>query len=755
MILEPSEELQVIYDKAVSIAMEHQHEYLTLEHLVYAIVTDEKFIQFLDGYNGDLDYVRVNLEHFIKTNMRDIVVEGRKSKPQKTQTVERCLNRAFTQVLFHGRQRIELNDLFLSILSEKKSYSVYYLNKAGFTKEKFSDYVDEETIHVDDENVGAGGIDKLLAQFTANMNQQVQKNKIDPVIGREVEIESIILALGRRNKANVILVGDPGVGKTAIAEGLAFEIVNGEVPEFIKDHTLYNLDIGAMLAGSKYRGEFEERLKAVLKAIERKGKAIIFIDEAHMMSGAGSSSNNPNDMANMLKPALSKGTIKVIASTTWEEYRKHFEKDRALMRRFQRVTVDEPTAEVAVDILKGIKKYYEKFHKAVITDAAIEDSVKLSVKYLTDKKLPDKAIDLIDLACSRFKLDASKERIVTKKSIEFELSKMVKLPVEAVAETESEGLSNLEANMKHKVYGQDKAIDDVLDKIFIARAGLKDPTKPIGSFLFVGPTGCGKTETAKQLADNLAVNLIRFDMSEYQEKHSVAKLIGSPPGYVGYEENAGQLITKVQEHPHCVLLLDEIEKAHPDVSNVLLQLMDNGMVTGSNGKVADCRNVILIMTSNLGAKDAERQTIGFSMEERYNDGEEAMLNFFAPEFRNRLDGVIKFNKLGKESMEHIVNKFIRDLNALVSEKKVKVEVTENGMAILVKKGFNPKMGARPLARIIDQEVKKPMSREMLFGILKKGGVVEVDADNKDVKLNYRGIHEDQNDGQTLLPLLSV
>ena len=755
MILEPSEELQVIYDKAVAIAMEHQHEYLTLEHLVLAIVSDEKFITFLNDYSGDLNYVRVNLEHFIKTNMREIVIEGRKSKPQKTQTVERCLNRAFTQVLFNGRQRIELNDLFLSILAEKKSYSVYYLNKAGFTKEKFSDYVEEETIHVDDENIGTGGIDKLLAQFTTNMNSQVQKNKIDPVIGREVEIESIILALGRRNKANVILVGDPGVGKTAIAEGLAFEIVNGEVPEFIKDHTLYNLDIGAMLAGSKYRGEFEERLKAVLKAIERKGKAIIFIDEAHMMSGAGASSNNPNDMANMLKPALSKGTIKVIASTTWEEYRKHFEKDRALMRRFQRVTVDEPTAEVAIDILKGIKKYYEKFHKAEITDAAIEDSVKLSVKYLTDKKLPDKAIDLIDLACSRFKLDASKERIVTKKSIEFELSKMVKLPVEAVAETESEGLSNLESNMKHKVYGQDKAIDDVLDKIFIARAGLKDPTKPIGSFLFVGPTGCGKTETAKQLADNLAVNLIRFDMSEYQEKHSVAKLIGSPPGYVGYEENAGQLITKVQEHPHCVLLLDEIEKAHPDVTNVLLQLMDNGMVTGSNGKVADCRNVILIMTSNLGAKDAERATIGFSMEERYNDGDEAMTNFFAPEFRNRLDGVIKFNKLGKESMEHIVHKFIKDLNALVSEKKVKVEVTADGMAVLVKKGFNPKMGARPLARIIDTEVKKPMSREMLFGILKNGGTVEVDADNKDVKLNYRGVHEDTNYGQTLLPLFSV
>lgn len=755
MILEPSEELQKIYDKAVEIAVSHQHEYLTLEHLVLAIVNDEKFIEFLSSYPGDINYVRINLEHFIKTNLKDIVNTTRKVKPQKTATVERCLNRAFTQVLFNARQKIEINDLFLSILSEKKSYSVYYLNKAGFNKEKFSSYVDEESIHIDEENFNSGQIDKLLSQYTTNVNQQVTKNKIDPVIGRETEIESMILALGRRNKANVILVGDPGVGKTAIAEGLAYEIVNGEVPEFLQEHTLYNLDIAAMLAGSKYRGEFEERLKAVLKAIEKKGKAIIFIDEAHMMNGAGSSSNNPNDMANMLKPALSKGAIKVIASTTWEEYRKHFEKDRALMRRFQRVTVDEPTPEVTIEILKGIKKYYEKFHKAEITDAAIDESVKLSVKYLTDKKLPDKAIDLIDLACARFKLDASKERIVTKKSIEFEISKMVKIPIDAVAETESEGLANLEVNVKSRVYGQDKAVDDVLDKIFIARAGLKDPTKPIGSFVFVGPTGCGKTETAKQLAEHLSITLIRFDMSEYMEKHSVSKLIGAPPGYVGFEDNTGQLLTKVQEHPHCVLLLDEVEKAHPDVFNVLLQIMDYGKLTGNNGKEVDFRNVILIMTSNLGARDAERPTIGFATEDRYNDSEDAMTNFFAPEFRNRLDGVIKFNKLSKSSMELIVQKFIKDLNTLVIEKNVRVEVSKKGMDFLVKKGFDPAMGARPLSRVIDRDIKKPMSREMLFGSLKNGGVVEVDVDNNDVKLVFRGNNENTQNTETLLPFLSV
>lgn len=737
MMLEPSEELQNIFDKAIELAASLNHEYLTLEHLTLAIISDEKFLQFISDYSGEVDYVKTNLDHFIRNKLTDITAT-KKVKPQKTQSVERCLNRAFTQVLFNGRHKIEVTDVFLSLLSEKKSHAVYYLQKAGFTKDKFNDYLDSETISVDEETFNKNQFDKLLAQFTVDLNEQVQKNKIDPVIGRDVEIESIVLALGRRNKANVILVGDPGVGKTAIAEGLAYKIVNEEVPEFLIGHTIYNLDISALLAGSKYRGEFEERLKVVIKAIEKKGKAIVFIDEAHMMNGAGSSNNNPNDMANMLKPALSKGNIKVIASTTWEEYRKHFEKDRALMRRFQRVTVDEPSAEISIDILQGIKKYYEKFHNSTITDDAIHAAVKLSVKYQNDKKLPDKAIDLIDLACARFKLDPAAERVVRSKNIEFELSKMVKLPVEAVAETESEGLANLESNMKHKVFGQDKAIDDVLDKIFIARAGLKDPNKPIGSFLFIGPTGCGKTETAKQLADNLAVDLIRFDMSEYQEKHSVAKLIGSPPGYVGYDDNAGQLITKIQEQPNCVLLLDEIEKAHPDVSNILLQLMDNGKVTGSNGKEADCRNVILVMTSNLGAKDAERNTIGFSTEERYNDGDEAMTSFFSPEFRNRLDGVIKFNKLSKSNMEQIVRKFIKDLESLVADKNIKIKVTDQGMSLLVKRGFNPKMGARPLSRIIDQDIKKPMSREMLFGKLKNGGTVIVDVSDKDVILSYEG-----------------
>jgi ATP-dependent Clp protease ATP-binding subunit ClpA len=740
MMLEPSTELAKVFDRSIEIATENEHEYLTLEHVVLAIFTNEDFLSFIADYPCELDYIRSNVEHYIANQLNDIK-STKKAYPQKTQTVERCLNRAFTQVLFNGKNKIEIADLLLSMLSEKKSHAVFYMMKGGFAKDTFSEYVDTETISVDEESFNPSQFDKLLKQYTLNLNELVEKGKVDPVIGRAIEIESIMLALGRRNKANVIMVGDPGVGKTAIAEGLAYKIVHNEVPEFIQGHTIYNLDIGSLLAGSKYRGEFEERLKSVIKAIEKKGKAIVFIDEAHMMNGAGSNNSNPNDMANMLKPALSKGIIKVIASTTWEEYRKHFEKDRALMRRFQRVTVDEPTMEVTMDILRGIKKYYEEFHNATITDDAIVNAVKLSVKYMTDKKLPDKAIDLIDLACARFKLSHVDNRIVEKSNIEFELSKLVKMPVEAVAETENEGLANLESNMKAKVFGQNKAIDDVLDKIFIARAGLKNPTKPIGSFLFVGPTGCGKTETAKQLAENLAVNLIRFDMSEFQEKHAVAKLLGSPPGYVGFDENAGQLITKIQENPNCVLLLDEIEKAHPDVSNVMLQLMDNGIVTGSNGKVADCRNVILILTSNLGARDAEKATIGFGTEDRFNDGDEAVTNFFAPEFRNRLDGIIKFSKLSKDSMELIVKKFISEVNQLLKDKNVTIAITPNGLGYLVKKGFDPAMGARPLGRIIDTEIKKPLSRAMLFGNLKNGGTLYVDANDKDLMLDMRGGYE--------------
>jgi len=735
-MVEPSEELQLVFDKAVKDAKALKHEYVTLEHLLFAMLCSENFYNLVKGASADVDYIKTNLEYYLKNNLDEIKTEAEKYKPKKTQSVERCLNRAFTQVLFAGRSEIQLSDVLLSILSEKKSHAAYYLEKAGVEKEKFADYINNELeVETHDEEV-SGAAQKALRQFTTNLNDEVKKKRIDPLIGRADELESIALALGRRNKNNVLLVGEPGVGKTAIAEGLAYNIVEGTVPEFLKDYSVYMLDIGSMLAGSKYRGDFEERFKLVLAGLKGKGKTIMFIDEAHMMNGAGAGGgNSANDLANMLKPALSKGNIKVVASTTWEEYRKYFEKDRALMRRFQRVTVDEPTPEVTKDILRGIKKYYEDHHKVTITDEAIEVAVKLSVKYQADKKLPDKAIDLIDLACSRFNLKDAKEKIVGEQEVQFELAKVVNLPPEQVMEKETSNLENLERNLKAEVYGQDLAIENIVDKILVAQAGLKPENKPIGSFVFMGPTGTGKTETAKQLAGQLGVKLVRFDMSEYQEKHSVSKLIGSPPGYVGFEENAGILITKLQEHPNCVLLLDEIEKAHPDVATILLQIMDNGRITGSNGKEADARNCVLILTTNLGAQDAEKNNIGFgdSQDKEYEDKE--LKKFFSPEFRNRLDGIITFGKLTKEVMMKVVGKFLVELKAQVADKNVEISITNEALDALVERGFDRKMGARPLQRVIDKEIKRPLARKLLFGNLKNGGKVSIDFKDNEFTLD--------------------
>jgi len=734
-MVEPSEELQLVFDKAVKDAKALKHEYVTLEHLLFAMLCSENFYNLVKGASADVDYIKTNLEYYLKNNLEEIKTEAEKYKPKKTQSVERCLNRAFTQVLFAGRSEIQLSDVLLSILSEKKSHAAYYAEKAGIEKEKFADYINNELeVETQDEEV-SGVAQKALRQFTTNLNDEVKKKRIDPLIGRADELESIALALGRRSKNNVLLVGEPGVGKTAIAEGLAYNIVEGTVPAFLKDYSVYMLDIGSMLAGSKYRGDFEERFKLVLSGLKSKGKTIMFIDEAHMMNGAGAGGgNSANDLANMLKPALSKGNIKVVASTTWEEYRKYFEKDRALMRRFQRVTVDEPTPEVTKDILRGIKKYYEDHHKVTITDEAIEVAVKLSVKYQADKKLPDKAIDLIDLACSRFNLKDVKEKIVGEQEVQFELAKVVNLPPEQVMEKETSNLENLEKNLKAEVYGQDNAIENIVDKILVAQAGLKSENKPIGSFVFMGPTGTGKTETAKQLAGQLGVKLVRFDMSEYQEKHSVSKLIGSPPGYVGFEENAGILITKLQEHPNCVLLLDEIEKAHPDVATILLQIMDNGRITGSNGKEADARNCVLILTTNLGAQDAEKNNIGFgdSQDKEYEDKE--LKKFFSPEFRNRLDGIITFGKLTKEVMMKVVGKFLVELKAQVADKNVEISITNESLDALVDRGFDKKMGARPLQRVIDKDIKRPLARKLLFGELKNGGKVNIDFRNNEFVL---------------------
>jgi ATP-dependent Clp protease ATP-binding subunit ClpA len=745
-MVEPNEELQLVFEKSIRDAKKLQHEYVTVEHLLFAMLCEDNFHNLLKGYGADVDFLKTNLEHHLKNKCDDLKVENTKHKPKKTQTVERIFNRAFTQVLFAGRSYIEIVDVLLSILAEKKSIANYLLQQANVDKDTLAEYVSTELDDQFEDEEMSGAAQKALRQFTTNLNDEVKANRIDPVIGRSDELDMIALALGRRTKNNVLLVGDPGVGKTAIAEGMAFNIMQGNVPEFLTDYEVFMLDIGSMIAGSKYRGDFEERFKLVLSALKKKGKTIMFIDEAHMMQGAGAGGQgNSNDLANMLKPALTKGNLKVIASTTWDEFRKSFEKDRALMRRFQRVNVDEPSNEVTKEILNGIKKYYEDYHQTEITQDAIEQAVKLSVKYQSDKKLPDKAIDLIDAACSRFNLkkDFDGDKVVSAVEIQFELAKAVNLPTEQVAERETENLANLETNLKKTVYGQDNAIEQIVDKILVAQAGLKPDDKPIGSFVFMGPTGVGKTETAKQLSAQLGVKLVRFDMSEYQEKHSVSKLIGSPPGYVGFEENAGVLITKLQEHPNCVLLLDEIEKAHPDVSSILLQIMDNGFITGSNGKSADARNAVLILTTNLGAKDAEKNAIGFNedMDKEYEDTE--LKKYFAPEFRNRLDGVITFGKLSKNVMIKIVGKFLVDLKNMVTEKNVNIKVSDEAIDYLVKKGFDKKMGARPLQRVIDKEIKRPLSRQLLFGDLKDGGNVTVDIADDNLVLNTSTVKEEE------------
>jgi ATP-dependent Clp protease ATP-binding subunit ClpA len=737
-MLEPNSDLEKIFERAVSIASKNQHEYITLEHFLYSIVTDETFNAILKDFGAEVDQLKKNLEKFIKDDLADIKTDKEDYRPKKTNTVERMLNRAFTQVLFGGRNVIEPVDCFISIFSEKKSFANFFLRKAKIEKDKFIEFLHNSPLGEGDEISEASGnqLERMIVQFCTNLTNKVKQKKIDPVIGREKEIEEIQLALARRQKSNVMLIGDPGVGKTAIAEGLARKIEEGKVPKFIQDHVVYSLDISGLLAGSKYRGDFEERLKMVITALEKKKNCILFIDEAHMMNGAGAAGGGSNDMANMLKPALGKGTLKVVASTTWEEFRKHFEKDRALMRRFQRVVVNEPNEVTSIKIIKGLKKYYEQHHGVKITNQAVIDSVKYSIKYMTDKRLPDKAIDLIDCACARFKVRDEENGIVDHDEIVFEVSKLTGLPLDQIAAKENKNLKDLDKNMRSKVYGQESAIEILLDKIFIAQAGLKSLNKPVGSFLFTGPTGVGKTETAKVLAAGMSVELVRFDMSEYQEKHSVAKFIGAPPGYVGFEDNAGLLITKLQEHPNCILLFDEIEKAHPDVSNVLLQLMDNGYVTGSNGKKADGRNAILIMTSNLGAADAERNAVGFGSLERDDDGKDAVNSFFKPEFRNRLDGIIKFGKLDHNTMAKIVKKFIDELNSLLKDKNVHVKLNADAAELLIKKGFNRKMGARPLQRTIDDMIKKPLSKEILFGRLVNGGVIEITVKNNQLLITY-------------------
>jgi ATP-dependent Clp protease ATP-binding subunit ClpA len=751
-MLEPNESLEGIFENAVKEAEKRRHEYVTIEHLLLALVKDEDVGSILVDFKINVGALIKQIEDYLDTKCQDIISKSENPvAPRKTASLERLMNRAFTQALFQGRQSVSSIDVLLSIFAEKKSYGAFFLKEHKVNKDDLLDLISADNI-LEESAIGPGHLeqklrpnqaDKVLKSYCENLNQKYFDKKIDPVIGREDELQIVKQILARRNKNNVLIVGDPGVGKTAIVEGLARRIAKNkeDVPEYLKDHIVYSLDVSNMLAGSKFRGDFEERLKLVLNALEHKGKTVLFIDEAHMMVGAGTTGQGGMDLANMMKPVLMKGNIKVIASTTWEEYRKFFEKDRALMRRFQRIQVGEPSADVTVKILKGIKQYYETFHGCTITDEACEDAVEYSQKFIADKKLPDKAIDIIDSACARLRLNGIKEGKIDHEEIIHEISKITGISIEQLSQKQAVNLKTLEEKMKMQVFGQDDALNTVIDKILVSRAGLKSLNKPIGSFLFLGPTGCGKTETAKQLAATLGVQLLRFDMSEYQEKHSISKLIGSPPGYVGYEDSqmgGGILINEIEKNPHAVVLFDEVEKAHQDVSNMLLQVMDYGTITGSNGKKADCRNIILILTSNLGAEEMEKANLGFGESERTED-EDAMKRFFAPEFRNRLDAMVKFKKLSKDTMKTIVKKFLLELNTMTLEKRVEVNATEEALDYLIDKGFDPKMGARPLSRIIDDEIKKPLSRMILFGDLIEGGRVEVTVKDNKLDIVYNKI----------------
>jgi ATP-dependent Clp protease ATP-binding subunit ClpB len=901
----PNVEIEKLISEATAHAKSLKHQYVTIEHLSFALLRNAEFNKMFDDFGVEIKTLLNEFEQYISGLQ---IVSTSNDPPKKTHTLERVFNRAFTQVLFNGRQQMLLIDVFLSIMNETTSYAYYLFAKYGVTRNEFIAFYQQHSTTSKENKMGnTKRADVILEEFCTNLNDKARRGEIDPVIGREKELLEIAEALAKRNKSNVLMCSNEGCGKTAVAEGLALNIINGNVPSYLKDYTMYNLDVGSILAGSKYRGEFEEKLKEIIKALQTKGKTILFIDEAHQMRGAGTGSSGSSvDFANMIKPALSRGNIKVIASTTWAEYTQSFEKDRALMRRFQRISIDEPTPAIAKDILRGLKPYFEKFHNGTILDDAIDAAVDLSVQYMKDKFLPDKAIDLIDAACAKEKIKDEGDYNISRTNIVNIISQHTKIPAEQLgSNTSTTSLVTLEQNIKDHLFSQDEVVNTVLEKIYVARAGLKDPNKPIASFLFSGSSGSGKclgatqevtiriseslfthfhfeyekqlvdnglveitlsisevfkiiekaqgstftleqekfvsiilqiqdehnnwvditaaitkrdtgikvlfdsgdsliaakkhkvcvdgqtncifvhqlrvgdvlvkadgtkiqvismeltndeifydltvnttthlyqtangivhhnTELTKLLAKHLGMKLLKYDLSEFQEKHSVSRLIGSPPGYVGYEDanlGGGALISDLEKNPNSVILFDEVEKAHPDVLNILLSLMDEGTVTSSNNKKADARNTIIILTSNLGAADNERNTIGFGKSmERTGEDDKHIKEFFKPEFRNRLDGICKFQKLSKDTIKKVVSKFVNELNELLATKQIKVKLTPNAIDHLADVGFDSKMGARPMARKINELIKVPLSKKILFENIANGSTVIVDYVNE-------------------------
>lgn len=723
-----------IMERATIFATENIHEYVTAEHLLWSLLHEKVLIDILTEVGGSPLIIRNEVEKYL--NQAGLSVPaGERAEwqgPIHTTALTRIFQRALSSYVFAGRSEITPRGLLLSIMNEEQSPAYYFISRGGVRRNKLVDYLKKH-----DEEENDAELDDILEQFCLNLNEQSKGGLIDPIVGREEEIEDTIEILARRKKNNIIYVGHPGVGKTALAEGLAKKIVDGEVPKVLRAKEVYSLDISALLAGTKYRGDFEERLKKVLNSIEKKGNVILFIDEIHMIMGAGSGSQGAMDAGNILKPMLAKGKLRCMGATTFDEYETHFEKDKALKRRFFKYEVTEPSVDDTKRILKGLKKYYESFHGVTYDKGTMVAATDLAERYMKNKYRPDKAIDVIDLAGAKAKL--AEEETVSMKTILKTVSKLAKIPMEMIDLKENDAIQTLDSKIKDRVYGQNKAIDTLVSAIMLSKSGIREPNKPIGSYLMLGPTGVGKTYVAKQLAEALGVKLVRFDMSEYQEKHTASKLIGAPPGYVGHgegEAGSGQLIAQIENNPNCVLLLDEIEKAAQEVVTVLLQVMDDGRLTSATGKTVDFSNVILLMTSNLGAAESEKNAIGFGTLERTGEDDKAYMKHFTPEFRNRIDGVIKFNKLGMDEMKLIVSREVDKLNELLIDKKIIVTCLGKAKELLAKRGYNPKMGARPLARLFQEEIKKPISKEILFGDLQEGGRVRIEAQNNELLLTF-------------------